>query len=154
MQEINEVRNRENEYLAHLKALYPEKFANGQTETDEESQSSYHDINGSSKTSNDETVDEEVAFDQISTSKSAKNINHTSPEITSPNKIKVVHTIPMPNSYKNRIFQTTNKKGIMHQFYTTRGKISKERSLKVINYSVSSQVAISLIFPYIIMICC
>lgn len=125
MKEINEVKNRENEYLAHIRALYPDKCISNKTDIDEVTEClRSKPVNGFNEGPRNEYVNRQEP-NKVNTSLSAKNIN--SPGPTSPNTVKFPHTVPVPISYKNRIFQASNKKGIMHQFYTSRGKIGKDQ---------------------------
>lgn len=123
LKEINEVRNRENEYLVHIRTFYPDKYIKMETDvlTDDLVSKPLNDFIGDPENGD---VNKQMPL-KVNKSQSAKKICCSSEPINS-NPINS-STVPVSTSYKHRIFQSTSKKGIMHQFYTSRGKISKEQ---------------------------
>lgn len=122
LNEINEVRNRENEYLAHIRTLYPEKCISKTDVVTEEL---------SDKLSNDLNVEVNAEVPVKANKKSAKNQNNI-PTYNS-NSDKFLKTTVTPIFNTNKVFQGPTKKGIMYQFYTSRGKISKDQRKSLVN---------------------
>lgn len=116
LKEINEVKNRENDYLAHIRAFYPEKFISDNDEGSEDFARKFSD------SLNIEVIKKEPT----KVTKSAK--NHLNIPVYNQSSDKFLQNISNSSSHKHKGFQTSNKKGIMYQFYTTRGKMVKDQS--------------------------
>uniref|UniRef100_A0A336LNB1 CSON007357 protein n=1 Tax=Culicoides sonorensis TaxID=179676 RepID=A0A336LNB1_CULSO len=129
LQEINEVKNRENEYLAHIKAVYPESYLNYYAKDNNSPKEPISNKN-TFPTSNEFIVEHDATKKYLNFNKSAKNNRNC----TISGNILVNNSVQTTLN-KNRIFQTTNKKGIMHKFYTSRGKIGpKNRNSDAMNH--------------------